>query len=410
MLHLRRLPGILYQRWYVTATVIILILTVIYYLIHWGIMCTNLETWQHVSHLCHLHRKGEAIGSLCKPLCDDKQIHSLTCHAFHAGKEAVFSAEWEGTRMVFKASKKATSENMDPVFWLDSDGAKHYPTEDEFDTMVRNVVVAKLNLTISKDQLSRLSRLGFSRTKEKSLMRQVEMQNLWFLLQDNEYVCSILYADRDIFPQLLGTCGPFFAVEYVDPVQMSSSVMSMGESREEWATRLKLAVLMMDLLDELETNLVEPFHLCDIKMSHFGLIKGGQRLKFLDLDSVLPRSVAGHMTADGRHCTRHEDCDFFDCRSKCNAVTSRCDLPVTNNNFQVVCEKIFLGWTLSGTVIVPGLLMSQHTPSSLAALLRLCANPETDFNSPRAAVSEDIKRRLYATLIEMEQALTNDVV
>lgn len=77
---------------------------------------------------------------------------------------------------------------------------------------------------------------------------------------------------------------------------------------------------------------------------------------------------------------------------------------------QVVCEKIFLGWTLSGTVIVPGLLMSQHTPSSLAALLRLCANPDTDLNSPRAAVSEDIKRRLYATLIEMEQALANDVV
>jgi len=53
--------------------------------------------------------------------------------------------------------------------------------------------------------------------------------------------------------------------------------------------------------------------------------------------------------------------------------------------------------------------MSQHTPSSLAALLRLCANPDMDLNSPRAAVSEDIKRRLYATLIEMEQALANDV-
>ena len=84
---------------------------------------------------------------------------------------------------------------------------------------------------------------------------------------------------------------------------------------------------------------------------------------------------------------------------------------VNSHSFlQVVCEKIFLGWTLSGTVIVPGLLMSQHTPSSLAALLRLCANPDTDLNSPRAAVSEDIKRRLYATLVEMEQAVANDVV
>jgi hypothetical protein len=83
---------------------------------------------------------------------------------------------------------------------------------------------------------------------------------------------------------------------------------------------------------------------------------------------------------------------------------------LTHIFWQVVCEKIFLGWTLSGTVIVPGLLMSQHTPSSLAALLRLCANPDTDFNSPRAAVPEDIKRRLYATLTEMEQTLANEIL
>ena len=237
--------------------------------------------------------------------------------------------------MVFKASRKSNGENVDPVYWIDSDGDRHYPTEEEFDTMIRNVVISKLNLTISNDQLNRLSRLGFSRAKEKSMMRRIEMQNLWLLLQDNEYLCSIIYGDRDIFPQLLGTCGPFFAVEYVDPVEMSSGMMSMGDGREEWASRLKLAVLMMDLLDELETNLAEPFHLCDVKMSHFGLVKGGQRLKFLDLDSVLPRTVVSHMTADGSHCTRHEDCDFFDCRSKCSSVTSKCIAPVVNNNFQV---------------------------------------------------------------------------
>lgn len=55
---------------------------------------------------------------------------------------------------------------------------------------------------------------------------------------------------------------------------------------------------------------------------------------------------------------------------------------------------------MSGKIIVPGLLMSEHTPASLASLLRQCA--END----RAPVPEDIRQRLYTTLTEMYQILT----
>lgn len=370
-------------------------------------MCTNLETWQQVNKLCQLYRKGEAVGNLCKPLCVDKKIQSFACHAFHAGKEAVFSANWAGTRLVFKTSRRTRSSLVDPVYWVDTNGKKHFPTEADFNYMILDVVASKLNLSVSNDQLKRLSRLGFSKGKEGSPQRHAEMQNLWVLLQDNEYLCSVLYSDQDVFPQLLGTCGGFFAVEYVEPVRSTSNLLSVSDSREEWSSRVKLAVMMMDLLEELETNLPEPFHLCDIKTSHFGLAKGTNRLKFLDLDSVLPRAIASKATADGSHCSKHKECDFFDCHSMCNLKTNKCDNPVINNNFQVVCEKLFLGWTLSGTVIIPGLLISQHTPSSLAALLRLCAHPDTP-NNPKQVVSEDVKRRLYTTLSEMDQVLSSD--
>ncbi|XP_067002773.2 divergent protein kinase domain 1C [Anabrus simplex] len=408
MLPVRRLPGILYQRRYAILLFAVIIFIIMYYMLHWGIMCTNIETWQHVNKLCRLHQKGDAVGSLCKPLCEDKQIETLTCHAFHAGKEAVFSANWEENRMVFKASRRAKNELVDAVYWLDSQGKRRYPSEDDFSGMIRDVVSTKLNLSISNGQLQRLSRLGYTKSKEGSALRQIEMQNLWILLQDNEYLCSVLYSDRDVFPQLLGTCGGFFAVEYVEPVQPASSVLSVSDGKEAWASRIRLAVLILDLLEELETNMPEPFHLCDIKITHFGMAKGGQRLKFLDLDSVLPRTIANRATGDGSHCTKHEDCDFFDCRSRCNEATSRCDLPVTNNNFQVVCEKLFLGWTLSGTVILPGLLMSQHTPSSLASLLRQCANPDSDAGSSRAATPDDIRHRLYTTITEMDQMLSSE--
>lgn len=48
--------------------------------------------------------------------------------------------------------------------------------------------------------------------------------------------------------------------------------------------------------------------------------------------------------------------------------------------------------------------MSVHTSSSLAVLLRQCANPNGDTTHlPRAAASESLKKRLYNMLSEMEQ-------
>jgi len=86
-------------------------------------------------------------------------------------------------------------------------------------------------------------------------------------------------------------------------------------------------------LSKLKVDVVAIFSLRQV--NHFGIASGGDRIKFLDLDSVLPRRFAGHITGDGRQCERHTDCDYFDCRSQCSDSTGTCDSPVTNNNLQV---------------------------------------------------------------------------
>lgn len=48
-------------------------------------------------------------------------------------------------------------------------------------------------------------------------LRNQEMQELWSLLQDNEYLLGVVYADKEVFPRVLGSCGQYFAVEYLDP-------------------------------------------------------------------------------------------------------------------------------------------------------------------------------------------------
>ncbi|XP_043266489.1 divergent protein kinase domain 1C [Venturia canescens] len=403
-MNIRRLPGFVYHYKVLAGSILLSFFLVIYLLLHWGIMCTNLEARRHVSNVCNSHTGGSALGILCEPLCSERSIHSMACESLHSGKEAVFTAHWESTRLVFKAARTRTNaEQYETLFWLDNSGTRHYPNEKDFGNMIRDLVLSKLNFTILDNQIQRLGRLRTHRVESDEAKRRLEMENVWQLLQENEYVISIVYEDRDVFPQLIGTCGTFYAAEYVRPIETPTTILALSDSKPEWAKRLKLAVMILDLLEELETNFPEPFFLCDIKINHFGLPTGGQKLKFLDLDAVFPKSVVGRITADGKNCQRHEDCDYFDCRSFCSE-NKRCESPVVNNNLQIVCEKIFLGWTLSGTIIIPGLLMSEHTSSSLAVLLRQCANPAGESNRlPRAAVTDAAKTRLYNMLSEMEQ-------
>lgn len=236
------------------------------------------------------------------------------------------------------------------------------------------------------------------------------MDNVWTLVQDNEYLISALYTDVDVFPQLLGTCGQYFAVEYLEPVQGVSTLLSLTDGREEWAKRLRLAILIMELINELDSSFKEPFHLCDVKLSHFGLTKPGTRLKFIDLNSVSPKSVVNEIIRNIGDCESDNDCEFYDCRGRCDMERKKCYNAVTNNNMQIVCEKLFLGWTMSNKMIIPGLLMSQHTPSSLATVLRLCANPESEADKPRAATSDEIKQRLYNIIVEIESSVSNDII
>lgn len=200
--------------------------------------------------------------------------------------------------------------------------------------MIRDLVLSKLNLTITDHRIQRLARLRTHRVETDENKRRLEMENVWQLLQENEYVISIVYEDRDVFPQLIGTCGTFYAAEYVRPIETPTTILALSDSKPEWAKRLKLAVMILDLLEELESNFPEPFYLCDVKINHFGLPAGGQKLKFLDLDAVFPKSAIGRITADGKNCQRHEDCDYFDCRSLCSE-NKRCESPVVNNNLQV---------------------------------------------------------------------------
>ncbi|XP_011555314.3 divergent protein kinase domain 1C [Plutella xylostella] len=363
----------------------------------WGLLCSSWQPQLHIQKVCQDVASGVSIGNLCPALCQHGLVSSISCHNFYMGKEAVFSAIWDSSSVVFKSPRKTLIETDDLTQWLNNN-SKEVPSEDEFSQMIRTNIKIKFNMTIDDLDAKKLSYFKF---KNSIYWRRTEMANIWSLLQDNEYLAMTLYEKYDVFPKLVGSCGSMFAVQHLKSISGFWHLITLYDSKEEWRNRIKIALKIMELLNTLEKLPPDALHICDVKMSHFGITDDMKRAKYLDLDSVHPKSVVNKITGDGSACKQHSDCDFFDCRSFCNLVSSRCEFGVVNNNMQVVCEKIFLGWVSPGRLVVPGLLLGSHTPLALVSLLESCANPAAEPGAPRAAAPPQLAKRLYSILLQL---------
>lgn len=248
--------------------------------------------------------------------------------------------------------RSSQSDSFASQMWTDSSGMKTYPTEEDFSQIIHDSIRLKLNISLTKDQLQRFTRLRTHHVETDPSRRELEMENVWTLTQDNAYVMTILFENRGVFPQLIGTCGTFYATEYVRPIETPRSVLALSDSKPEWAKRVKLAAMILDLLQELDKVFPQPMHLCDIRINHFGLPFDGEKVKFLDLDHVFLKSAIDAKVMNNKECDKHEDCDFFDCRSFCSK-RKRCEMPVVNNNLQVSVKvtPIFCIHDLTDTVL-----------------------------------------------------------
>ena len=235
------------------------------------------------------------------------------------------------------------------------------------------------------------------------------METFWNLLQDPEYVFLMLFKHFDVFPEVYGTCGGLYIVEEVAPLDLPALLERTSFSA--WAGRAKVALSILDLLEELDTMFDYPVHLCDVKAEHFGMSEQG-RIKYNDADNVYLKPVLDRSIGDGSACSKHSDCDFFDCKGQCDLIKQKCSGGVVNNNLQIVCEKIFLGTSLGfkslgGT----GLLASRHGENALKPLLEACANPSGSDSDVRLAADKShykILRKALKEIVSINAKLKED--
>lgn len=160
-----------------------------------------------------------------------------------------------------------TNQFVEPLAWSDVQGDSHYPTDDEFTRMIQRAAYFRFNTSLPVDKIQGL--LKFTNGPE----RGKQMNDMWRMIQQNDYIMGIVFAAQEIFPDILGSCGSLYALEYLEPIVRQRRRGINMLTLSDWRSRIKAAVLILDYLKELDTNIntQDPIKVCDFRITNFGI-------------------------------------------------------------------------------------------------------------------------------------------
>ncbi|XP_040571455.1 divergent protein kinase domain 1C isoform X1 [Lepeophtheirus salmonis] len=340
-----------------------LIIFFLYFVRKWmNAQCSESAIRSKIQSLCEKYEKGEGGGDSCSHFCGERPIISFDeCFYLHQGKEIVFSAK-HGILREKVIVKSLRMELNDENTFKSTYRLEEYPTFSEYESMIRTFIRDNYNL-----QIQSLEEIWNDSDGVNSSLTPHQMEIVWSLVNDNEYVLVKFFSSHGIFPELMGTCGSFFIVEKLNPIPYPS-VFPQKIKFDDFVDRIKIASSLLEALDKLSKVHSEPLYLCDVKKEHFGIsfMTGG--VKFLDLDSVFTKTILDRSIGDGSDCVKDKDCRFFDCTGKCGHH-KKCVTGVVNNNFNIVCDKIFRDYNFA----FRGLLTkSKHSSKKIKRILNHC--------------------------------------
>lgn len=227
------------------------------------------------------------------------------------------------------------NENYEKLFWVDSYYHKeHYPSEIEYENIVKRYISNKYNLEVPYEKIRTLMRLTH---KENIPMFHHSMRDSWNLIQNHEFVMAVMFNENDLFPYVEGNCAEMFASEKLNAVEFDENRSYFGShiTLDRWRYHIKMAVLILDYMDELDQHGIQ---MCHVDLSRFGI--NNNRLKYDDLRFVFTDYTINRKISSGSYCARDEHCNFMHCKSECNVEKNRCESTVMNNNIQIVCDKV----------------------------------------------------------------------
>nr|XP_030723687.1 divergent protein kinase domain 1C [Globicephala melas] len=357
--------------------------------------CTDEKSRRILAALCQDYRGGALGGDLCEDLCVAGQLRYRRCLYYERGKK-VLQADWRGRPVVLKSKEEAFS-SFPPLGLLEGQpeaGGQGFP-EAELLLLAAGEVKSALGLELAEGGLGRL---GLGRRGPRL---RGQLASLWALLQQEEFVLlSLLRGRSPHAPPVLGSCGHFYAVEHLaaGSPRLRALFPLDGAARGGRAQARALsgvALSFLDMVRHFEHDFSHRLHLCDVKPENFA-IRSDFTVVAIDVDMAFFEPKMREILE--QNCTGDEDCNFFDCFSKCDLRVHRCGAQRTNSNLQVVCDKILRHWFSSprGSPAVSAPLRRQ-----LRAAVLECAAPGSQDAAPR--VLAKLRRLLQAALRELRE-------
>ncbi|XP_053715115.1 divergent protein kinase domain 1C isoform X4 [Synchiropus splendidus] len=355
--------------------------------------CTDDGSKKILEQLCADFGAGSVSGDMCLDLCVRRQVHYQQCLYYQSGKK-VMAARWRGRPVVLK-SKLENFSSYQPLALLDyqvrdaasgrlgpranssspslSAGRRRRPvaggshvlchsggsnpgtcplvggaTQAVLLPQVRNSLGLGASLE-NPGNLSSLAQLwGAEPSNRERMYSRAELASLWSLLQQEEYtflsLCSRVLQDLSVHvPRVLGSCGHFYAVEFLSAGRAwDQNLFSLEESGVSGQQgRWRIALSFLHMVSHFDLDFAHKLHLCDVKPENFA-VRSDLTVVAIDVDMAFFEPKMSDILE--QNCSTDDDCNFFDCSSRCDATTGHCSARRRNSNLQVVCEKIFRPW------------------------------------------------------------------
>ncbi|KAM8822082.1 divergent protein kinase domain 1C isoform 5-T5 [Synchiropus picturatus] len=308
--------------------------------------CTDDGSKKILEQLCADFGAGSVSGDMCLDLCVRRQVHYQQCLYYQSGKK-VMAARWRGRPVVLK-SKLENFSSYQPLALLDyQDAAEDLsPVEVMFYATleVRNSLGLGASLE-NPGNLSSLAQLwGAEPSNRERMYSRAELASLWSLLQQEEYTFLRVLQDLSVHvPRVLGSCGHFYAVEFLSAGRAwDQNLFSLEESGVSGLQgRWRIALSFLHMVSHFDLDFAHKLHLCDVKPENFA-VRSDLTVVAIDVDMAFFEPKMSDILE--QNCSTDDDCNFFDCSSRCDATTGHCSARRWNSNLQVVCEKIFRPW------------------------------------------------------------------
>ncbi|ESP00915.1 hypothetical protein LOTGIDRAFT_140273 [Lottia gigantea] len=318
---------------------------------------------------CNEYHKKEISGDICYSLCHEKSFELKHCidndpyikrfglysQPFHTGhiqinsETCLFQTFLIQDNLVVRVPVSVLHPETDIKL-------PHGLTVEQFSDLGRNYFNSILGYSHHQDLINRLLQFAdFNGNQELSLG---EVQSVWRLINNREFLLLFLFHKQSSVPNINGTCGSLYRFEYHPKNYLyhsnkSGFLSAIFTNSYRWGfpslhKRLKIAVGLLELVIDLSETEGFPFFLCNIDSNLFGYTEKYELL-LQNMSELKSAQMLKNIFAN-RTCVSDGDCQYSSqCRSLCDNATRKCSSQILNTPLYYVCdilrEYILIGET-----------------------------------------------------------------